>query len=86
MSGREEPAHNQEEFRRGKQPTRARFQFNEAVSFLVRCDNQQEVDEDWSKLSAGGSEGQCGWLKDKVGLSWQIVPAVPPELVSIRRR
>lgn len=57
------------------------FKFTEAVSFVVRCDSQQEVDDYWSKLSAGGSEGQCGWLKDKFGLSWQIVPARLPELV-----
>ena len=57
------------------------FKFTEAVSFLVRCDSQQEVDEYWSKLSAGGSDEQCGWLKDKFGLSWQIVPAQLPELL-----
>ena len=57
------------------------FKFNEAVSFVVRCDSQQEVDEYWSQLSAGGAESQCGWLKDKFGLSWQIVPARLPELV-----
>jgi predicted 3-demethylubiquinone-9 3-methyltransferase (glyoxalase superfamily) len=57
------------------------FKFTEAVSFVVRCDSQEEVDEYWSKLSAGGSEGQCGWLKDKYGLSWQIVPARLPELI-----
>lgn len=57
------------------------FHFTEAVSFVVRCDSQQEVDEYWSKLSAGGAEIQCGWLKDKFGLSWQIVPARLPELV-----
>jgi predicted 3-demethylubiquinone-9 3-methyltransferase (glyoxalase superfamily) len=51
------------------------FKFTEAISLVVRCDSQQEVDEYWMKLSAGGSEGQCGWLKDKFGLSWQIVPA-----------
>jgi predicted 3-demethylubiquinone-9 3-methyltransferase (glyoxalase superfamily) len=50
------------------------FKFTEAVSFVVRCDSQQEVDDYWSKLSSGGSEIQCGWLKDKFGLSWQIVP------------
>jgi predicted 3-demethylubiquinone-9 3-methyltransferase (glyoxalase superfamily) len=55
--------------------------FNEAVSFVVRCDTQQEVDEYWSKLSAGGSEIQCGWLKDKFGLCWQIVPARLLELI-----
>ncbi len=57
------------------------FKFTEAVSFVVRCDSQQEVDEYWSKLSAGGSEVQCGWLKDKFSLSWQIVPAHLPDLV-----
>jgi len=57
------------------------FKFNEAVSFVVRCDSQEEVDEYWSKLSAGGSESQCGWLKDKFGLSWQIVPAKLPDLI-----
>ena len=56
------------------------FKFNEAVSFVVRCDSQEEVDEYWTRLSAGGSEGQCGWLKDKFGLSWQIVPARLPDL------
>jgi predicted 3-demethylubiquinone-9 3-methyltransferase (glyoxalase superfamily) len=57
------------------------YKFTEAVSFVVRCDSQQEVDEYWSKLSAGGSEVQCGWLKDKFGLSWQIVPARLPDLI-----
>ncbi len=57
------------------------FKFNESVSFLVRCDSQQEVDDYWSKLIAGGSESQCGWLKDKFGLSWQIVPARLPDLI-----
>jgi predicted 3-demethylubiquinone-9 3-methyltransferase (glyoxalase superfamily) len=57
------------------------FKFTEAVSFVVRCGSQLEVDHYWSKLSAGGSEGQCGWLKDKFGLSWQIVPARLPELI-----
>jgi predicted 3-demethylubiquinone-9 3-methyltransferase (glyoxalase superfamily) len=50
-------------------------QFTDAISFVVRCDTQQEVDDYWSKLTAGGSEIACGWLKDKFGLSWQIVPA-----------
>ena len=50
------------------------FKFTEAVSFVVRCDSQEEVDYYWSRLSAGGAEVQCGWLKDKFGLSWQIVP------------
>ncbi|ADV82733.1 VOC family protein [Terriglobus saanensis] len=57
------------------------FKFTEAVSFVVRCDSQQEIDEYWAKLSAGGSEVQCGWLKDKFGLSWQIVPANLSDLV-----
>ena len=57
------------------------FKFTEAVSFVVRCDDQKEVDYYWSKLSAGGNESQCGWLKDKFGLSWQIVPANLPELI-----
>ena len=57
------------------------FKFNESISFVVRCDTQQEVDDYWSKLTAGGSEGQCGWLKDKFGLSWQIVPARFPDLI-----
>jgi predicted 3-demethylubiquinone-9 3-methyltransferase (glyoxalase superfamily) len=51
------------------------FKFTEAISLIVRCDTQQEVDYYWSKLVAGGAESQCGWLKDKFGLSWQIVPA-----------
>jgi predicted 3-demethylubiquinone-9 3-methyltransferase (glyoxalase superfamily) len=58
------------------------FQFNESVSFVVRCDSQDDIDYYWSKLTAGGSESQCGWLKDKFGLSWQIVPARIGELVS----
>ncbi len=57
------------------------FKFTEAVSFMVRCDSQQEVDEYWSKLTAGGSESMCGWLKDKFGLSWQIVPSRLPDLI-----
>lgn len=57
------------------------FKFTEAISFVVRCDSQQEVDDYWSKLSAGGSESQCGWLKDKFGLSWQIVPAQLSDLL-----
>ena len=57
------------------------FKFTEAISFVVRCDSQQEVDEYWSKLSVGGTESQCGWLKDKFGLSWQIMPACLPDLI-----
>ena len=50
------------------------FKFTEVISFFVNCETQQEVDELWGKLSAGGKESQCGWLKDKYGLSWQVVP------------
>ncbi|MGH7233504.1 MAG: VOC family protein [Nitrospiraceae bacterium] len=49
------------------------FKFTEAVSFMVKCETQEEIDDMWEKLSQGGEEGQCGWLKDKYGLSWQIV-------------
>ena len=52
------------------------FKFTEAVSFVVNCETQQEVDDFWEKLSAGGEKSQCGWLKDKYGLSWQIVPTI----------
>ena len=51
------------------------FKFTEAVSFMVQCDSQEEIDRYWSKLSEGGEEGACGWLKDRYGLSWQIIPA-----------
>jgi len=57
------------------------YKFTEAISFVVRCDTQEEVDYYWSKLTAGGSEIQCGWLKDKFGLCWQIVPARLPDLI-----
>jgi predicted 3-demethylubiquinone-9 3-methyltransferase (glyoxalase superfamily) len=57
------------------------FTFTEAISFVIRCDSQAEVDEYWEKLSAGGGEGQCGWLKDRFGLSWQIVPTRLPDLI-----
>jgi predicted 3-demethylubiquinone-9 3-methyltransferase (glyoxalase superfamily) len=50
------------------------FKFNEAVSFLVNCESQEEVDEYWEKLSEGGEKGPCGWLKDKFGVSWQVCP------------
>jgi predicted 3-demethylubiquinone-9 3-methyltransferase (glyoxalase superfamily) len=57
------------------------YKFNEAVSFFVSCDTQAEVDELWEKLSEGGSKGRCGWLKDKFGLSWQIIPKALGELM-----
>jgi predicted 3-demethylubiquinone-9 3-methyltransferase (glyoxalase superfamily) len=58
------------------------FKFNEAVSFQVMCDTRAEIDYFWSKLSQDGREGQCGWLKDKYGLSWQVVPSELPELIA----
>ena len=57
------------------------YAFSPAVSFVVDCETQQEVDHYWERLSEGGEEVQCGWLKDKYGLSWQIVPTVLPELL-----
>jgi len=58
------------------------FKFTEAVSFSVDCKTQQEVDRLWKKLSEGGTPSQCGWLKDKFGLSWQIVPSVLPRMLA----
>ena len=60
------------------------FKFTEAVSFSVRCDTQDEVDYYWNRLAEGGEEGQCGWLKDKFGLSWQIVPNILGEMLQDR--
>jgi predicted 3-demethylubiquinone-9 3-methyltransferase (glyoxalase superfamily) len=57
------------------------FKFTEAISLFVDCDTQEEVDDLWAKLGAGGEEGPCGWLKDRFGLSWQIVPGVLGELL-----
>ena len=58
------------------------FKFNEAVSFVVDCETQEEIDYYWNKLTEGGEESMCGWLKDKFGISWQIVPAILPKLLS----
>jgi len=58
------------------------FTFTEAISFFVSCETQAEVDELWAKLTEGGEESQCGWLKDKYGLSWQIVPSALGELLN----
>ncbi|RTY94979.1 VOC family protein [Flavobacterium sp. GT3R68] len=58
------------------------FKFNEAVSFQIFCETQQEIDFYWDKLTEGGNEVECGWLKDKYGLSWQVVPSVLPELLT----
>lgn len=58
------------------------FKFNEALSFQIFCDTQQEIDQYWEKLTQGGNESQCGWLKDKFGLSWQIIPSILGKLMS----
>jgi len=58
------------------------FQFSEAISFQYFCDTQEEIDECWEKLTADGQEIQCGWLKDKYGISWQIIPSILTELLN----
>ncbi len=58
-----------------------KFKFTEAISFVVNCETQEEVNKFWEKLSEGGEKGPCGWLKDKFGLSWQVVPVVLTEMV-----
>lgn len=58
------------------------FKFNEAVSLSISCQSQSEVDHYWNKLTAGGAESQCGWLKDKYGVSWQVVPLPLTELMA----
>jgi predicted 3-demethylubiquinone-9 3-methyltransferase (glyoxalase superfamily) len=58
------------------------FNFTESVSLQIGCENQQEIDYYWEKLTAGGAESQCGWLKDKFGLSWQVVPSVLGKLLT----
>jgi len=57
------------------------FKFDEAISFQVFCDTQEEIDYFWTKLTAGGAEGRCGWLKDQFGLSWQVVPSALPQMM-----
>ena len=57
------------------------FKFDEAISFQVFCDTQEEIDYFWNKLSEGGAEGPCGWLKDQFGLSWQVVPSALPKMM-----
>ncbi len=57
------------------------FKFSEAISFFINCETQQEVDELWEKLSAGGQKSKCGWLKDKYGLSWQVIPTALGEML-----
>src|ERR671919_3241398 len=63
-----------------------RFKFTEAISFVVNCETQEEVDHFWEKLSAGGQEVQCGWLKDRFGVSWQVVPTVLVEMLQDKDR
>ncbi len=58
------------------------FKFTEAISFVVECETQEEIDYYWNKLTAGGSEIECGWLRDQFGLSWQIVPAILGKLMT----
>jgi predicted 3-demethylubiquinone-9 3-methyltransferase (glyoxalase superfamily) len=58
------------------------FKFSEAISLVVNCKNQEEVDYYWERLSAGGQKVECGWLKDKFGLSWQVVPTILGELLA----
>jgi len=58
------------------------FKFNLAVSFVASCEDQTELDRLWETLSAGGEKGQCGWLKDRYGLSWQVFPSIIPELLA----
>jgi predicted 3-demethylubiquinone-9 3-methyltransferase (glyoxalase superfamily) len=58
------------------------FKFNEAISFFVSCETQKEIDYFWEKLSADGEKGRCGWLKDKFGVSWQIVPTVLGQMLN----
>ena len=57
------------------------FKFNEAISFQIPCETQEEIDHYWERLSAGGEIQQCGWLRDRFGVSWQIFPAALPEMM-----
>jgi predicted 3-demethylubiquinone-9 3-methyltransferase (glyoxalase superfamily) len=57
------------------------FKFTEAISFVINCETQEEIDYFWEKLSAGGEKSRCGWLKDKFGLSWQVTPSIMTELI-----
>lgn len=62
------------------------FKFNESISFQILCETQTEIDHFWEKLTEGGTESQCGWLKDKFGVSWQVIPTVLSELMSDPQR
>jgi len=57
------------------------FKFNESISFVINCDSQEEIDYYWDNLLQGGTPSQCGWLKDKFGLSWQVAPTILPKLI-----
>jgi predicted 3-demethylubiquinone-9 3-methyltransferase (glyoxalase superfamily) len=63
-------------------PGEHNFDFNEGVSLVLECENQKEIDYYWEKLTVGGEESMCGWLKDKFGVSWQIIPAILPKLMA----
>jgi predicted 3-demethylubiquinone-9 3-methyltransferase (glyoxalase superfamily) len=62
------------------------FKFTEAISLMINCETQEEVDHYWEKLSEGGAKSRCGWLKDKFGLSWQVVPTILGELMSNQKQ
>jgi len=62
------------------------FEFNESISLMISCENQDEVDYYWNKLSEGGKEQRCGWLKDKFGVSWQVVPTILPKYLQDANR
>jgi predicted 3-demethylubiquinone-9 3-methyltransferase (glyoxalase superfamily) len=62
------------------------FKFTEAISLFVSCETQEEIDEKWAKLTEGGQESRCGWLKDKFGLSWQIIPPILSQLLADKDR
>ena len=87
VHGKEEGSVMVVEFELGDRPFVAlnggpNFKFTEAVSFRIFCDTQAEIDHFWNALSKGGQEGPCGWLKDKYGLSWQVVPSVIPKMMT----
>lgn len=58
------------------------FNFNESVSFVINCETQEEIDHYWNNFANGGTEGKCGWIKDKFGVSWQVVPSILGQLMS----
>ena len=64
----------------------AMYQFSPATSFVIQCDTQEEIDHDWEELGAGGKYNQCGWLDDKFGVSWQVVPTILGQLMSDKEK